>query len=672
MVFYKIEAKLVLNENEELDMSRDARYELAGEIAEKTESLFNKSEQENYIFVSHIRFGNVVMGAVLKNGYDINKLFNEFRKSLSIKLKQHQIEEVTFNTFTNLLASADNNDYIDDDEKVLTFFEIDGINPRYNRCDYGESMINSNLSREENYNIAEDLLFGETLTPELDRIYAQKGGKTFGHPVHYILKVDNRDVRKTIYKTLLSALYSNKRLQNKRYCFVDYNEQSRIPGAQFEALYKSCSGGAVIIRYIGEDDGECDYANRGNEVIKNLCEIAMKYKNKVLTVICVSRSSDNIKETFLSNCADTSFIELYEDVVYGERATAYLKARAKEYKIRADKNLTDFLRKDDCGYTAQNLNDIFDKWYDKKLRNTIYPQYKTTVPAKATIQQEKPKGTAYDRLQELIGLGSAKKVMEGALNYFKAQKVFADRGVIAERPAMHMIFTGNPGTAKTTVARLFAQIMKENGLLSKGEILELGRADLVGKYVGWTAQCVKDAFKKAKGGVLFIDEAYSLVDDRSGSFGDEAINTIVQEMENNRLDTVVIFAGYPNEMEGFLNKNPGLSSRIAFHIPFEDYTASELCDISALIAKDKGLKLDGGAMQKLNGLFDTARQKSDFGNGRYARNIIEKAKMAQANRLIKMDLEKITDDDLFTICAEDIELPQSASKERIVKIGFCA
>ena len=130
---------------------------------------------------------------------------------------------------------------------------------------------------------------------------------------------------------------------------------------------------------------------------------------------------------------------------------------------------------------------------------------------------------------------------------------------------MHMVFTGNPGTAKTTVARLFARILKENGVLSKGDLIECGRSDLVGKYVGWTAVQVKNMFKKAKGSVLFIDEAYSLCDDRSGSYGDEAINTIVQEMENNRDDMVVIFAGYPKEMNDFLDRNPGLRSRIAFH-----------------------------------------------------------------------------------------------------------
>ena len=148
--------------------------------------------------------------------------------------------------------------------------------------------------------------------------------------------------------------------------------------------------------------------------------------------------------------------------------------------------------------------------------------------------------------------------MEQALNFYKAQKLFKEKGLPDSRPAMHMVFTGNPGTAKTTVARLFAGIMKENQLLSEGRLFELGRSDLVGKYVGWTAQIVKEKFRKARGSVLFIDEAYSLLDGDSSLYGDEAINTIVQEMENCREDTVVIFAGYPREMEQFLSRNPGL------------------------------------------------------------------------------------------------------------------
>ena len=235
---------------------------------------------------------------------------------------------------------------------------------------------------------------------------------------------------------------------------------------------------------------------------------------------------------------------------------------------------------------------------------------------------------------------------------------------------MHMIFTGNPGTAKTTVARLFARIMRENGLLSRGQLVEVGRGDLVGKYVGWTAPVIQEKFKNASGGVLFIDEAYSLVDDRDGSFGDEAINTIVQEMENHRADVVVIFAGYPDKMEGFLQKNPGLRSRIAFHVPFADYDSTELCQIADLISKKNGMQIDKAAFDKLEQAFDVARGDTDFGNGRYVRNVFEQARMNQASRLLEKDFESITTDEITTITADDIVIPTVKKTEKR-RIGFC-
>lgn len=258
------------------------------------------------------------------------------------------------------------------------------------------------------------------------------------------------------------------------------------------------------------------------------------------------------------------------------------------------------------------------------------------------------------------------------LNYYKLQRVYKDKGLKQDRPAMHMVFTGNPGTAKTTVARLFARIMKENSLLSKGQLVEVGRGDLVAKYVGWTAKTVQEKFRAAMGGVLFIDEAYSLVEDRGGSFGDEAINTIVQEMENHREDVVVIFAGYPNEMEKFLDKNPGLRSRIAFHVPFANYNTAELCDIARLIGKSKGVTLTEGAVEKLSGVFDEARKQSDFGNGRYVRNVLELSKMNQAARILDMDPEKVSESILTSISEQDIEIPQAKQTAQVRKIGFSA
>lgn len=670
MVFYKINTPCTVSEQAEKEITIREKRARACNLAEKTENLYQKSLGQSMVITVYMGEDGSTFAVVAKTHDMVKDQFEKYKKMLPFEIDSYTLEEITFSSFEDLISSASRNCYIHDSDEVLKKFEIQDLNSHFGSCDFGESMIDETLGFDECKKTATRYLFQSTMHPELERIAESRLHiKCVGHPVHYLLATDDRDIRKTVYKALLSALYNSGRIKNKRYSFVDYNGDSRFPDAGFEALYRASEGGALVIRYLDGDEKESQFARRSSDIIAALCEIATKYKNKVLTIICLPQNSNKVKEEFMLNWGSTAFIELYEDVAFDSMAENYLKEKAKEYKIRSDKKLISALE-NNKGYTATELNRIFDVWYSAKLKNEIYPEYKVAKSAKTKIKTEEPKGNAYERLQGLIGLENAKSVMHNALNYFKAQKLFADRGIVPDRPAMHMVFTGNPGTAKTTVARLFAEIMKENGLLENGDMYEVGRADLVGKYVGSTAPLVKSAFQRAKGGVLFIDEAYALVDDRDGLYGDEAINTIVQEMENNRKDTVVIFAGYPDKMEGFLNKNPGLRSRIAFHIPFDDYSTEELCQISQHIAKEKQLDFSDDAIIRLENVFDTARESSDFGNGRYVRNIIEKAKMSQANRLMQMDIERITDSDLKTIIAEDIEMPQEKHKETKIKIGF--
>lgn len=668
MVFYKIEASPANKEEEKEFRARGVRS--AGRtLAEHSEYLYQRSEGRGMVFTVCISENKVMIAALGETEEELTVQIGKYIKKLPVEIENPKIEETTFGAFESLLNAASHNGYVNDSDDVLKKFNISDLG-RYGSCDFGESMIDDSLSVEDCRKIADSHLFSGTMNPELERICQSGGKNSIGHPVHYLITVDERDIRKSVYKALLSTLYQNGRIKNKRYCFVDYNKESRFPGGEFDTLYRANEGGAVVIRYTDSDEKENGFAKRSIDIIAALCETAVKYKNRVLTVICLPKASNKIKQEFYNNFPNTAFVELFEDIAFDETAVDYLKLKAKEYKIRIDKNLTDGIEAGK-GYTATELNGVFDAWHSKKLRNEVYPQYKTAQTAKQKIKDEAPNGTAYERLSRLIGLKSAKNVMNNALNYFKAQKLFKERGMFLEHPSMHMVFTGNPGTAKTTVARLFSEIMKENGLLPKGEIYEVGRADIVGKYVGSTAPLVKAAFKRAKGGVLFIDEAYSLVDDRDGLYGDEAINTIVQEMENNRDDTIVIFAGYPDKMEGFLNKNPGLRSRIAFHVPFDDYSARELCEIAELIANEMKMTFTVGASDKLETMFEEARENSDFGNGRFVRNVIEKAKMAQANRLMQMNFEEITDEQLKTITAEDIEIPKRA-RAADKKIGFCA
>ena len=423
-----------------------------------------------------------------------------------------------------------------------------------------------------------------------------------------------------------------------------------------------------IIMHENNDNDRFARNNRNN--IERICETAKIFCQSVLTVFWTNLDSVKTRDSFLANLTSVPIVEITEDMANAERAEIYLSERAKDNKIDADDKLFNNI-KDGKSFHITELNRWFDEWYTEKLHTVVYAQYKDVKTVKAEIVKAAPKGNAAVELHEMIGLDNAKEVIENAVSFFKMQKLYAEKGIKADRPSMHMVFTGNPGTAKTTVARLFAQIMKDNGLLTKGDLYEVGRADIVGQFVGQTAPLVKKHFNMAKGSVLFIDEAYSLVDDRNGLYGDEAINTIVQEMENNRSDLVVIFAGYPDKMEEFLNKNPGLRSRIAFHVNFDDYSTDELIDIADLMIKKTGFKFTGEAHKKLGEVFDAARKKQDFGNGRYVRNLIELSSLKQASRLAKSDIDHLTDDEMRTITVADIAAPfLSQDDGKMAAIGF--
>ena len=291
--------------------------------------------------------------------------------------------------------------------------------------------------------------------------------------------------------------------------------------------------------------------------------------------------------------------------------------------------------------------------------------------AEAPKKKREP-GTATKELEEMIGLSSVKSVIKKVIAGAKLNKYCMEKGLHKDKASLHMVFTGNPGTAKTTVARLFAEIMKDENLLPTGNFVEVGRADLVGEYVGHTAPKVKQKFKEAQGGVLFIDEAYSLCDSYKGSFGDEAINTIVQEMENHREDTVVVFAGYPDEMQEFLDRNPGLSSRVAFHIEFDDYSAEELCDITRLMLSKKEMTITDEAIEKLKASYDAVKESKDYGNGRFVRKMLEEAEMNLAQRIYGMKEAEITTQVLTTIEACDISDDTASKKDTKKSIGFGA
>ena len=269
---------------------------------------------------------------------------------------------------------------------------------------------------------------------------------------------------------------------------------------------------------------------------------------------------------------------------------------------------------------------------DFQLGNTAPARLFDLLPAAYTGAVDEIKR----ELDELVGLAPVKEYVFGLADNIQVQQRRAAAGFKTASLSMHMIFTGNPGTGKTTIARLVARYLKAIGALKGGQLIEVGRGDLVGRYTGHTAPMTNSVIESALGGVLFIDEAYSLYRGEQDSFGLEAIDTLVKGMEDHRDELVVILAGYTKEMETFLTANSGLASRFPNKIEFPDYTADELLDITTVLAKGKGYRLAESCTFPLLGYYKR-RQALDSrtaGNGRLARNTLEKAIFNQSRRLV--------------------------------------
>lgn len=568
------------------------------------------------------------------------------------------LKQITVDDFVTSVMFTELNGYLHiSSHRIKYSLDVDYFDNRQFRVE--ECMIkDAPFSKKKALERAKKCLADKTLLDEIERIYSDANPRSFyGHPVHYKISCSSPEAGKEIVDLLVNALHDRKRVGGCRINYACDITPRCYDESDFSDFIASAKGNVVVIdtRGLPNSSEEGRYASVYEETIQYMDGVIRRSCREVLFVFMEDSSNSGFSKALLAQTQEyLKIVGINEGIGEPSQALDYLNYLASESDFHEywNRDGNDVSLKEKS-YTATELRKIFQRWSSDCLSKSVYAAY-------ADYQQisvKPPVVFSSKKLDELVGLAQVKNITKQII----ATNVIAKRRMKTafeeQATSKHMIFTGNPGSAKTTVARILANLLKEQGVLESGAFVECGRSDLVGKYVGWTAQIVKKKFKEARGGVLFVDEAYSLVDE-GDQFGDEAINTIVQEMENYRDEVIVIFAGYPDRMRAFLDKNEGLRSRIAFYIEFPDYSVEELIQIMDLMLEKRGYSLTESARQKAMALMKGGCTKKDFGNGRFVRNVVEQAIMRQSLRLYELlqGGKELTDDEMSLLVEEDLQV----------------
>lgn len=659
-------------------MTEESKKEYIDNIRSVAEAVNEKQDYNVHIFICDVKDNRMVLAAMIgyKNVRDPEEIAASYVRELGFDPGEIICEEITTSDLRSLIKKGTRTGFVDDMEEIELLFNLPS-EPRRKLRGPKEFIADKGLEMQELLEQCSKICMGKELSEEIIRIFEKKNDAFIGHPVHYALVSDDMNEVNTVVGILVSALNSAGRLRSRRVVTLRTGKRFGMKVAERPTLdmdevssyYGSIPGGTIVLvpealNYESEtaDPVVCD--------ADELASVITEHRRDCLTVLVFGKNNIKSLEKLKTLLGNMRVIEIKETPVEGEAAKNILSQKALEGKVVETASLLSLIDNDGGKtYYSDDLEKLYNEWLDNHLCTEFFTQYKEIEASGKSVAPVR--GDAYRELNSLIGLERAKSVVRQALDFNKFRTKYRNSLKATDNPSRHMVFTGNPGTAKTTVARLFAQIMKDNQVLSRGDLIEVGRKDLVGKYVGWTARQVEDIFDRAKGSVLFIDEAYSLCDDRGGSYGDEAINTIVQMMENRRDDTIVIFAGYPDKMKGFLERNPGLRSRIAFHVDFDDYSEDELMGILKLIASNAGKTLDREVETKVRSIIRHALPLKDFGNGRFVRNLFERASMAQASRIMGMQDNEVDENIVNTLTADDFEIPDEIRPKYIFRpIGF--
>ncbi|MCR5303671.1 MAG: AAA family ATPase [Lachnospiraceae bacterium] len=681
MLYYNMRIKYTEPENSsEIKDDDTDRQEMR--ITKFNAALRSRSGDKSlYAFMYNIEEGFAEVGIILSP--EKHTVQSVGKKVLSLVKRifgagDPRIEKVSETTPKNFTAMLDNT------ESSEPFTRFSFYIVRELSLDYFENCFfkvnekvpeEKKLTKKAALSLAEGIMGDRSLIEELDRIYDPANSRTYqGFPVHYKIRAEDVSLAEPMVELLVRMLKANNRIPGSRITYITDIESGCYDEEELEHACMNANGSAVVIEMRGETE-DSEQKNSFGAVIRYITQLVKRYNKNTLFIFLEISEESTFSRGLLSNVTEVvDLVEINEGT--GDRANAvnYLKCLAanSEKAKYLDESIVEYLP-DKKIFKAGDVLKAYSKWEREVLKKRAYSAYKGC--SVTTVSKEIQKHDAYETLKSLVGLEKIKTLADRMIYSYKMQKLRAHYGLDTGNASRHMIFTGNPGSAKTTVARLLAEILADEGILKTGIFVECGRSDLVGKYVGWTAPAVKKKFMEATGGILFIDEAYSLVDDRSNSYGDEAINAIVQEMENKRDSVIVVFAGYPEKMEAFLERNEGLKSRIAFYLDFPDYGAGELMDIMELMLKNKGLKVNAEARKRCLEIFKKVCNEKEFGNGRFVRNLIEQAMLHQAERIMsKYSGKEVPKSQVELLIAEDFDMDfrSICNKTKRRDIGFVA
>lgn len=684
MLFYKFQITCELKVDKVGGSSSEAKRAFKFHLGDLSAALSEGIDGERVKVLIHRARQNIFQMLVAVDGFNeltvakltrlLEKFFTE-RDEFGVKgVKIKDLTEITAMKFSKIFERASRSDNFNFDYyQINQDLGLDCLENRTFRLTEAICPV-KRLSFESAKRDAQNLLADETFKEEFERIYSKENARHFyGQPVHYKIFAGNTSAALSLSNLLVATLYTNKRLISRRLNIITNITDNCYDESDFERILENAAGGTVVIEMSGERVNTGQFAHAYEQVIEFISAVVKRYQRNTLCIFIELVDKPGFAPQLTARLQDDlHIIELHEGAGNRDTALRYLKdlmdGSESVMSLYTDEELLEAMG-DKLTFSASDIFNIREKLFNSSLKNKTYPAYREVDRLK--IKGAEKSNDAYSDLREMIGLTEQKALIEQIIAAHRVQKMRMDMNLDKQKAALHMSFTGNPGTAKTTIARLIAQVLSRDGVLKTGRFIECGRADLVAKYVGWTAKAVRAKFQEARGGVLFIDEAYSLSDGEHATFGDEAINAIVQEMENHRDDVIVIFAGYPDKMKAFLDRNEGLRSRIAFHVKFPDYTPEELMDIFKLMAKRRGFEISNEVAEHCRKIFKRIAKKKNFGNGRFVRTLLEQAWLKQAQRIVKENEDgEVTREDLTRFKVEDFDVNVEKKYTDERKLGF--